>query len=232
MKGCLMDNKIKRKVKLTEVYDKELQVLICIVMPIVIGQLARIYGSTDTFNLGSFIIYTFFGFTAFAILIVAVFMLMIIARYIACLPRAIKAKNKLSKLPLTYDELDKLNINSLEEYFDYIRKNIKTTHDIFDDDSVNYTFKLNDEIFFTKEQSRQFQEFTHQLILDTCEGKLNQWKDDSRFKDSPVKLYLFKDAEIRLVHRTVFESSPNKEIFEGVYASYYDQFDVIVDRCI
>lgn len=104
-----MDNKIKRKVKLTKVYDTELQVLICILAPVVIGQLARIYDSTDTFNLGSFIIYTFFGFIAFAILIVAVFMLMVIARYITRLPRIIRAKNNLSKIPLTYDELDKLN---------------------------------------------------------------------------------------------------------------------------
>lgn len=232
MKGCLMDNKIKRKVKLTQVYNTELQVLICIVMPIVIGQIARIYDTKYAFNLYSFIIYTIFGFIAFAVLAVVVFVLMVVVRYIKVLPRVIRAKNNLSKMSLTYDELEKLNINSLEEYFDYVRKNIKTTHDIFDDDSVNYTFDLKDEVFFTKEQSRQFSEFTHQLILDTCEGKLNQWKDDSRFKDSPVKLYLFKNADIRLVHRTVFESSPNKEIFEGVYASYYDQIDVKVDRCI
>lgn len=227
-----MDNKIKRKVKLTKVFDTELQVFITVVMSIALGQLSRIYGTTDTFNLSSFIIYTLGGFILFATLAVFVYMLMVIVRYLSVLPRVIRAKNNISKMPLTYDELEKLNINSLEEYFDYVRENIKTTHDIFDDDSVNYTFELNDEVFFTKEQSRQFSEFTHQLILDTCEGKLNQWKDDSRFKDSPVKLYLFKDAEIRLVHKTVFESSPNKEIFEGVYASYYDQIDVIVDRCI
>lgn len=228
-----MDNKIKRKVKLTEVYSTELQVLICVVMPIVIGQLARIYDATHAFNLYSFIIYTFFGFIAFAVLVVVVFVLMVVVRYIKALPRVIRAKNNLSKMPLTYDELEKLNINSLEEYFDYVRENIKTTHDIFDDDSVNYTFKLNDEIFFTKEQSRQFQEFTHQLILDTCEGKLNQWKDDSKFKDNPTKLYLFKDAEIRLVHKSIeFKNAPNKEIFNGVFACYYDQIDVKVDRCI
>ena len=227
-----MDNKIKRKVKLTQVYNTELQALICILMPIVIGQLVRIYDATHAFNLYSFIIYTFFGFIAFAILIVAVFMLMVITRYIAYLPRVIRAKNKLSKLPLTYDELDKLNINSLEEYFDYVRENIKTTHDIFDDDSVNYTFDLRDMIFFTKEQERQFSEFTHQLILDTCEGKLKQWKDDSKFKDNPTKLYLFKDAEIRLVHKSIeFKNAPNKEIFNGVFACYYDQIDVVVDRC-
>lgn len=227
-----MSNKIKRKVKLTKVYSTELQVLICVVMPIVLGQLARIYDATDTFNLGSFIIYTFLGFILFAVLIVVVYMLMITVRYFKVLPCVIRAKNNLSKMPLTYDELEKLNINSLEEYFDYVRENIKTTHDIFDDDSVNYTFDLKDEVFFTKEQSRQFSEFTHQLILDTCEGKLNQWKDNSRFKDSPVKLYLFKDAEIRLVHKSLFEkSSPLKEISEGVYASYYDQIDVKVDRC-
>lgn len=227
-----MDNKIKRKVKLTKVFDTELQVFITAVMSIALGQLSRIYGTTDTFNLRSFIIYTLWGFILFATLAVFVYVLMVIIRYLSVLPRIVRAKNNISKMPLTYDELDKLNINSLEEYFEYVRENIKTTHDIFDDDSVNYTFELNDEVFFTKEQSRQFSEFTHQLILDTCEGKLNQWKDDSRFKDSPVKLYLFKGAGIRLVHRTVFESSPNKEIFEGVYASYYDQIDVIVDRCI
>ena len=227
-----MDNKIKRKVKLTKVFDTELQVLISVVMSIALGQLARIHDATDTLNLGSFIIYTLWGFILFATLAVFVYVLMVIVRYLSVLPRVIRAKNNISKMPLTYDELEKLNINSLEEYFEYVRENIKTTHDIFDDDSVNYTFELNDEIFFTKEQSRQFSEFTRQLILDTCEGKLNQWKDDSRFKDSPVKLYLFKGAEIRLVHRTIFESSPNKEIFEGVYASYYDQIDVIVDRCI
>ena len=227
-----MNNKIKRKVKLTKVFDTELQVLITVVMSIALGQLSRIYGTTDKFNLSSFIIYTFWGFILFVTLAVFVYALMVIVRYLSVLPRVIRAKNNISKMPLTYDELEKLNINSLEEYFEYVRENIKTTHDIFDDDSVNYTFELNDEVFFTKEQSRQFSEFTHQLILDTCEGKLNQWKDDSRFKDSPVKLYLFKDAEIRLVHRTVFESSPNKEIFEGVYASYYDKFDVIVDRCV
>ena len=227
-----MDNKIKRKVKLTKVFDTELQVLITVVMSIALGQLSRIYGTTDTFNLSSFIIYTLWGFILFATLAVFVYALMVIVRYFNVLPRVIRAKNNISKMPLTYDELEKLNINSLEEYFDYVRKNIKTSHDIFDDDSVNYTFELNDEIFFTKEQSRQFSEFTQQLILDTCEGKLNQWKDDSRFKDSPVKLYLFKGAEIRLVHNTIFKSSPNKEIFEGVYASYYDQIDVIVDRCI
>lgn len=227
-----MDNKIKRKVKLTKVFDTELQVLITVVMSIALGQLARIYGTTDTFNLGSFIIYTLCGFILFVTLAVFVYALMVIVRYLSVLPRVIRAKNNISKMPLTYDELEKLNINSLEEYFDYVRKNIKTSHDIFDDDSVNYTFELNDEIFFTKEQSRQFSEFTQQLILDTCEGKLNQWKDDSRFKDSPVKLYLFKGAEICLVHRTIFKSSPNKEIFEGVYASYYDKIDVIVDRCI
>lgn len=227
-----MDNKIKRKVKLTKVFDTELQVFITVVMSIALGQLSRIYGTTDKFNLGSFIIYTLWGFILFAALTVFVYALMVIVRYLSALPRVIRAKNNISKMPLTYDELEKLNINSLEEYFEYVRENIKTTHDIFDDDSVNYTFELNDEVFFTKEQSRQFSEFTHQLILDTCEGKLNQWKDDSRFKDSPVKLYLFKGAEIRLVHNTIFKSSPNKEIFEGVYASYYDQIDVIVDRCI
>lgn len=227
-----MDNKIKRKVKLTKVFDTELQALITVVMSIALGQLARIYGTTDTFNLSSFIIYTLLGFILFATLAVFVYVLMVIVRYFSVLPRVIRAKNNISKMPLTYDELEKLNINSLEEYFDYVRKNIKTSHDIFDDDSINYTFELNDKIFFTKEQSRQFSEFTQQLILDTCEGKLNQWKDDSRFKDSPVKLYLFKGAEIRLVHNTIFKSSPNKEIFEGVYASYYDHIDVIVDRCI
>lgn len=227
-----MDNKIKRKVKLTKVFDTELQALIIVVMSIALGQLARIYGTTDTFNLSSFIIYTLLGFILFATLAVFVYVLMVIVRYFSVLPRVIRAKNNISKMPLTYDELEKLNINSLEEYFDYVRKNIKTSHDIFDDDSINYTFELNDKIFFTKEQSRQFSEFTQQLILDTCEGKLNQWKDDSRFKDSPVKLYLFKGAEICLVHNTIFKSSPNKEIFEGVYASYYDHIDVIVDRCI
>lgn len=167
------------------------------------------------------------------IILVVVYVLMVIVRYFSVLPRVIRAKNNISKMPLTYDELEKLNINSLEEYFDYVRENIKTAHDIFDDDSVNYTFDLKDKVFFTKEQSRQFSEFTHQLILDTCEGKLKQWKDDSKFKDSPVKLYLFKDAEIRLVHKSLFEkSSPLKEIAEGVYASYYDQIDVKVDRCI
>lgn len=227
-----MDNKIKRKVKLTKVFDTELQVFITVVMSIALGQLSRIYGTTDAFNLGSFFIYTLWGFILFAVLVVFVYVLMFIVRYLSVLPRVIRAKNNISKMPLTYDELEKLNINSLEEYFDYVRKNIKTSHDIIDDDSVNYTFELNDKIFFTKEQSRQFSEFTQQLILDTCEGKLNQWKDNSRFKDSPVKLYLFKGAEIRLVHNTIFKSSPNKEIFEGVYASYYDQIDVIVDRCI
>lgn len=227
-----MDNKIKRKVKLTQVYNTELQVLICTVLSVLFGQIARIYGAKDAFNLTSFVLFTIVGFIAFIFVSMIVYMLMIIVRYFKALPYVIRAKNNLSKLPLTCDELEKLNINSLEEYFDYVRENIKTTHDIFDDDSINYTFDLKDEVFFTKEQSRQFSEFTHQLILDTCEGKLNQWKDDSRFKDSPVKLYLFKNAEIRLVHRTVFESSPNKEISEGVYASYYDQFDVIVDRCI
>lgn len=226
-----MDNKIKRKVKLTKVFDTELQVLITVVMSIALGQLSRIYGTTDKFNLGSFIIYTLWGFIMFATLAVFVYVLMVIVRCFSVLPRVIRAKNNISKMPLTYDELEKLNINSLEEYFDYVRENIKTSHDIFDDDSVNYTFELNDKVFFTKEQSRQFSEFTRQLILDTCEGNLNQWKDDSRFKDSPVKLYLFKGAEIRLVHNTIFKSSPNKEIFEGVYASYYDKIDVIVDRC-
>ena len=227
-----MDNKIKRKVKLTQVYNTELQVLICIALSVLFGQIVRIYGTKDAFNLTSFVFFTIVGFITFIFVSMTVYILTVIVRYFKVLPRVIRAKNNLSKMPLTYDELEKLNINSLEEYFDYVRENIKTTHDIFDDDSVNYTFELNDKVFFTKEQSRQFSEFTHQLILDTCEGKLNQWKDDSRFKDSPVKLYLFKNAEIRLVHRTVFESSPNKEIFEGVYASYYDQFDVIVDRCI
>ena len=87
-----MDNKIKRKVKLTKVFDTELQVLITVVMSIALGQLSRIYGTTDTFNLGSFIIYTFWGFILFATLAVFVYALMVIVRYFSVLPRVIRAK--------------------------------------------------------------------------------------------------------------------------------------------
>ena len=137
-----MHNKIKRKVKLTEVFDTELQVIITVLMSIALGQLARIHDATDTFNLGSFIIYTLCGFMLFAILAVLVYALMVIVRYLSVLPRAIRAKNNISKMPLTYDELEKLNINSLEEYFDYVRKNIKTSHDIFDKRAIKAIFRI------------------------------------------------------------------------------------------
>lgn len=113
-----------------------------------------------TFTVGIALVLTF-GATCYFIYL--------LFRYLNVLPSIIAAKDKISRIPLTREELIYLNINSLEEYFEYIQENVKSTHDplgLFKEYTDILT--LNDNIFFSKKQSDAFQSFTDALLSDAC----------------------------------------------------------------
>jgi hypothetical protein len=122
-------------------------------------------------------------------------------------------------MPLTREELVYLNINSLEEYFEYIQENIKSTCKLFDEDC---TLALNDYIFLTKEQEYCFQIFTKSLMNDAYNGEFNFYKENSKFVNHGDKIMLdCVNVEFNLVTNSTYEYE-RAEIFKNVFVSAFD----------
>ena len=139
--------------------------------------------------------------------------------YLKELPSIIIAKDKISRLPLTREELVYLNINSLEEYFEYIQENIKSTCKLFDEDDV---LALNDYIFLTKEQEHCFQLFTKNLMIDARNGKFNFYKENSKFVNHGDKIMPdCINVKFNLVTNSTYDYE-HAEIFKNVFVSAFD----------
>ena len=139
--------------------------------------------------------------------------------YLKELPRIIIARDKISRIPLTREELVYLNINSLEEYFEYIQENIKSTCKLFDEDC---TLALNDYIFLTKEQEYCFQIFTKSLMNDAYNGKFNFYKENSKFVSNDAKNMLnYTRLKFNLVTNSTYDYE-HATIFRNVFVSMYD----------
>ena len=137
--------------------------------------------------------------------------------YLKELPSIIVAKDKISRLPLTREELTCLNINSLEEYFEYIQENIRSTYKLLDEDSI---LALNDFIFLTKEQEHCFQLFTKNLLMDALEGKFNFYKENSKFANVDKHKFDLEIVKFNLVTNSVYDYDEYYEIFKNVFTSY------------
>lgn len=222
--------KPKRKVSIFSMYKLQFYALIFLLSSVVVSYFFIMLDNSSKLTFSNLIRCTFtVGITLVLLFSTTCYFAYLLFRYLKVLPSIIIAKGKISRLPLTREELSNLNINSLEEYFEYIQENIKSTYDLFSKD--DYAVALNDFIFFTETQNDNFQSFTNSLIFDACNGKFNFYKENSYFKDYNAN-QKFRHAEICLVTRSIYDDDMYDEIFKNVFASItYKRIDIVIKKC-
>ena len=210
--------KPKRKVSIFNMYKLQFYILGFLLSSMVVSYFFIILDKSSKLTFSNWIVCTFtVGITLVLIFSAACYFIYLLFRYLKVLPSIIAAKDKISRLPLTREELTYLNINSLEEYFEYIQENIKSTCRLLDEDS---TLALNNFIFLTEKQEHYFQLFTKNLMIDARIGKFNFYKENSKFVNYGDK-YMpdCENATFDLVTHSMYEGDEYYEIFRNVFTS-------------
>lgn len=209
--------KPKRKVSIFAIYKVQFLVLIFLLLSVVTSFLT-LYYTNSKLTISNLVCGTIVpGVPVTSILFSIYWFAYPLYTYLKELPSIIVAKDKISRLPLTREELTYLNINSLEEYFEYIQENIRSTYKLLDEDS---TLALNDFIFLTKEQEYCFQLFTKNLMMDAREGKFNFYKENSKFANVDKHKPDIETVKFNLVTNSMYDYDEYYEIFKNVFTSY------------
>lgn len=209
--------KPKRKVSIFAIYKVQFLVLIFLLLSVVTSFLT-LYYTNSKLTISNLVCGTIVpGVPVASILFSIYWFAYPLYTYLKELPSIIVAKDKISRLPLTREELTYLNINSLEEYFEYIQENIRSTYKLLDEDS---TLALNDFIFLTKEQEYCFQLFTKNLMMDAREGKFNFYKENSKFANVDKHRPDLEIVRFDLVTNSMYDYDEYYEIFKNVFTSY------------
>ena len=209
--------KPKRKVSIFSIYKVQFLVLIFLLLSVVTSFLT-LYYTNSKLTISNLVCGTIVpGVPVTFVLFSIYWFAHPLYTYLKELPSIIVAKDKISRLPLTREELAYLNINSLEEYFEYIQENIRSTYKLLDEDS---TLALNDFIFLTKEQEYYFQLFTKNLMMDAREGKFNFYKENSKFANVDKHRPDLEIVKFNLVTNSMYDYDEYYEIFKNVFTSY------------
>ena len=226
--------KPKRKVSIFSMYKLQFYILGFLLSSMVVSYFFIILDKSSKLTFSNWIVCTFtVGITLVLIFGTACYFIYLLFRYLKILPSIIAAKDKISRIPLTREELVYLNINSLEEYFEYIQENIKSTHGLFDKNKYTDILTLNDCIFFNKKQSDAFQSFTNALLSDACNGEFNFYKENSYFKkNNSIPRLSDKAIEFNLVIKSMYADDIDNELFKNVFASVnYERIEIIIRKC-
>ena len=217
--------KPKRKVSIFAIYKVQFLVLIFLLLSVVTSFLT-LYYTNSKLTISNLVCGTIVPGVPVTLVLFSIYWFAYpLYTYLKELPSIILAKDKISRLPLTREELTYLNINSLEEYFEYIQENIKSTYKLLDEDS---TLALNDFIFLTKEQEYCFQLFTKNLMMDAREGKFNFYKENSKFANVDKRMPDLEIVKFNLVTNSMYDYNEYYEIFKNVFTSYNCRTDEIV----
>lgn len=209
--------KPKRKVSIFAIYKVQFLVLIFLLLSVVTSFLT-LYYTNSKLTISNLLRGTIFPGVPVTLVLFSIYWFAHpLYTYLKELPSIIVAKDKISRLPLTREELTYLNINSLEEYFEYIQENIRSTYKLLDEDS---TLALNDFIFLTKEQEYCFQLFTKNLMMDAREGKFNFYKENSKFANVDKHRPDLEIVRFDLVTNSMYDYDEYYEIFKNVFTSY------------
>lgn len=209
--------KPKRKVSIFNMYKLQFYILGFLLSSMVVSYFFIILDKLSKLTFSNWIVCTFtVGITLVLIFGTTCYFIYLLFRYLKVLPSIIAAKDKISRLPLTREELVYLNINSLEEYFEYIQENIKSTCKLLDEDS---TLALNNFIFLTEKQEYCFQLFTKNLMIDAREGKFNFYKENSKFANVDKHKPDLETVKFDLVTHSMYEGDEYYEIFRNVFTS-------------
>ena len=112
----------KRKVSIFNMYKLPLCILAFLLSSMIVSYFFIILDKSSKLTFSNLIVCTFtVGITLILTFGTACYFMYLLFRYLKVLPSIIAAKDKISRLPLTREELVYLNINSLEEYFEYIQ---------------------------------------------------------------------------------------------------------------
>lgn len=104
-------------------------------------------------------------------------------KYIRSFSKIYRAKENIRKLPLTFKELEELDIKTLDEYFKFLRKHVKipTIKD-------EVLWDANDKIFFTQKQTNEFTASIRYLLYQVYQCKFliieNSNKDENILRES------------------------------------------------
>ena len=209
--------KPKRKVSIFAIYKVQFLVLIFLLLSVVTSFLT-LYYTNSKLTISNLLWGTIFPGVPVTLVLFSIYWFAHpLYTYLKELPSIIVAKDKISRLPLTREELTYLNINSLEEYFEYIQENIKSTYKLLDKDS---TLALNDFIFLTKEQEYCFQLFTKNLMMNAREGKFSFYKENSKFANVDKHKPDLEIVRFDLVTNSMYDYDEYYEIFKNVFTSY------------